>query len=219
MDNWQTRSIITFRTGAILAAALAILIAAFTPPAPAKAADSAPAMQTTRQLVDRALAILRDPSLTLNEKRRRLRALAEGDFDFPEMARNAMGSRWDGLSQKQREDYSRLFTTFIEDAYLNKIQDYSGQDIQFVSQRMTAPGFAEVDTTVTKPGEDPISLTFLLQQSPKGWEIYDLVIDNLSIIGSYRAQFAHLIDTQGFDKLMVVMRQKQQRLDAELGSK
>jgi phospholipid transport system substrate-binding protein len=220
MDIRRTRRIITRREGAILAAALAILLAAaFTRPAPARAADSGHAMQTTRQLVDRALVILRDPSLTLNEKRRRLRTLAENDFDFPEMARNAMGTRWDGLSRAQRTDYSRLFTAFIEDAYLNKIQDYSGQDIQFVSERMTGPGFAEVDTRVTKPGEDPISLTFLLRQSPKGWEIYDLVIDNLSIIGSYRAQFAHLIDTQGFDKLMVVMRQKQQRLDAELGSK
>jgi phospholipid transport system substrate-binding protein len=214
------RSTVTYRSRAILAAVLAILIAAaFTWPARATAAESAPAMQTTRQLVDRALVILRDPSLTLNEKRRRLRALAEGDFDFPEMARNAMGPRWDGMSQAQRTDYSRLFTAFIEDAYLNKIQDYSGQDIQFVSERMTGPGYSEVDTRVTKPGEDPISLTFLLRQSPKGWEIYDLVIDNLSIIGSYRAQFAHLIETQGFDRLMVVMREKQQRLDAELGSK
>jgi phospholipid transport system substrate-binding protein len=214
------RSRTPFRRRTILAGALAILIAAaFARPTRAIAADSAPAMQTTRQLVDRALVILRDPSLTLNEKRRRLRALAEGDFDFPEMARNAMGSRWDGLTTQQRADYSRLFTAFIEDAYLNKIQDYSGQEIQFVNQRMTRPGFAEVDTTVTKPGEEPISLTFLLMRGPKGWEIYDLVIDNLSIIGSYRAQFAHLIDTQGFDQLMVVMRQKQQRLDAELGSK
>jgi phospholipid transport system substrate-binding protein len=220
MYGRRMRSIITLSGRAILAAAFAILIAAaLARPTPAMAADSAQPMQTTRQLVDRALVILRAPALTLNEKRRRLRVLAEGDFDFPEMARSAMGPRWEGLSQEQRTDYSRLFTAFIEDAYLNKIQDYSGQDIRFVSERVTGPGFAEVDTRVVKPGEDPISLTFLLRRSPKGWEIYDLVIDNLSIIGSYRAQFAHLIDTQGFDKLMVVMREKQQRLDAELGSK
>jgi phospholipid transport system substrate-binding protein len=210
----------TYRGRTRTCAVLAIVIAAaFAPVTGAVAADSAPAMQTTRQLVDKALVILRDPSLTLNEKRRRLRALAEGDFDFPEMARSAMGPRWDTISAEQRADYSRLFTAFIEDAYLNKIQDYSGQDIQFVAERVTGPGYAEVDTRVTKPGEDPISLTFLLRRSPKGWEIYDLVFDNISIVGSYRAQFAHLIDTQGFDKLMVVMRQKQQRLDAELGSK
>jgi phospholipid transport system substrate-binding protein len=214
------RSSLSCRGRAMMGAVVAILIAAaFVPNSPARAADSAQPMQTTRQLVDRALVILRDPTLTLNQKRRRLRALAEGDFDFAEMARNAMGSRWDTISAQQRSDYSHLFTAFIEDAYLNKIQDYSGQDIQFASQRMTAPGYAEVDTRVIKPGEDPISLTFLLRRSPKRWEIYDLVIDNISIVGSYRAQFAHLIDTQGFDKLMVVMRQKQERLDAELGSK
>jgi phospholipid transport system substrate-binding protein len=220
MQSRRTKSIITCRASAILAATLALLIAAaLARPLPVIAADSAQAMKTTRQLVDKALVILRDPSLTLNEKRRRLRALAEGDFDFPEMARNAMGSRWETMSPEQRTDYSRLFTAFIEDAYLNKIQDYSGQDIRFVSDVMTGPGFAKVDTTVTKPGEDPIGLTFLLRRTPKGWVIYDLVIDNLSIIGSYRAQFAHLIETQGFDRLMVVMREKQQRLDAELGSK
>jgi phospholipid transport system substrate-binding protein len=214
------RTSMTYRGRTMTCAVLAIVIAAaFAPVTGAVAADSAPAMQTTRQLVDKALVILRDPSLTLNEKRRQLRALAEGDFDFPEMARSAMGPRWDTISAEQRADYARLFTAFIEDAYLNKIQDYSGQDIQFVTERVTGSGYAEVDTRVTKPGEDPISLTFLLRRRPKGWEIYDLVIDSISIVGSYRAQFAHLIETQGFDKLMVVMRQKQQRLAAELGSK
>lgn len=200
---------------AVLAIALA---AALFPVQPASAADGAQPMQTTRELVDRALRILRDPALTLNQKRRELRAVAAGDFDFPEMARNAMGSRWETISTEQRTDYSHLFTAFIEDAYLNKIQDYSGQNIEFVSERAIGTGYAAVATRVVKPGEDPINLTFLLQRTPKGWQIYDLVIDGISIVGSYRAQFAHLIETQGFDRLMVVMRQKQERLDAELGA-
>jgi phospholipid transport system substrate-binding protein len=210
------KTVITAACRAMLAIVLAMALAA---PALAATGAGQDAMQSTRQLVDGALAILRNPALTLNDKRRQLRALAEGDFDFPDMARSAMGARWDTISAGQRAGYSRLFTAFIEDAYLNKIQDYSGQDIEFTGERMTGVDLAEVDTVVVKSGEEPIKLNFMLRRTGGGWRIYDLVIDDLSVIDSYRAQFAHLIDTQGFDQLMTVMRQKQERLDAQLGSK
>ena len=174
-------------------------------------------MASTHELVDRAMVILRDPQLSLTDKRRELRHVAEARFDFPDMARAAMSPRWDQLSPAQREAYVNGFTAFIEDAYLNKIQDYSGQDIQFVKETSDGPAGAVVYTTVVKRGDEPIALDFHLRQQNGRWEIYDLVIDDISIIGSYRAQFARVLQNQGFDTLMTVLKQKQQELDGLLG--
>lgn len=205
---------------AVLGAVSAVIMAApFVRAQPAPTVQSEQARQATEHLVDRALAILRDRSSTLTEKRQRLKTLAQGDFAFPEMARDAMGTDWGTLSTQQRADYSRLFTAFIEDAYLSKIQEYSGQNIRFVSTRAMGAGRAEVSTTVTKPGQQPIGLDFLLMRNPRGWQIYDLVIGNISVIRNYRTQFADVMQSQGFDKLMAVMREKQRQLYAELGSK
>lgn len=181
------------------------------------APQSADATASTHELVDRALMILRDPRLSLTDKRRELRHVAETRFDFPDMARAAMSPRWSGLSSDQREAYVKGFTAFIEDAYLNKIQDYSGQDIEFIKETSDGPGGAVVYTTVIKRGDEPIALNFHLRRQNGQWEIYDLVIDDISVIGSYRAQFARVLHNQGFNTLMTVLTQKQQELDALLG--
>jgi phospholipid transport system substrate-binding protein len=184
---------------------------------PQTAPQSADAMTSTRELVDRAMVILRDPRLSLTDKRRELRQLAERRFDFPDMARAAMNPHWNGLSPDQRTAYVKGFTAFIEDAYLNKIQDYSGQDIQFIKETSDGPGGAVVHTSVVKSGDEPIALNFRLRQQNGQWEICDLVIDDISIIGSYRAQFARVLNDKGFDALITVLMQKQQELDALLG--
>lgn len=181
------------------------------------AAQDPDAMASTRQLVDNALIILRNQQLSLTDKRRNLRGLAETRFDFPDMAQAAMSPRWNGLTEAQRDAYVKGFTAFIEDAYLNKIQDYSGQDIQFVRETVDGPAGAVVYTSVVKSGDEPIALNFRLRRQNGQWEIYDLVIDDISIIGSYRAQFTRVLNNQGFDALMTVLMQKRQELDALLG--
>jgi phospholipid transport system substrate-binding protein len=79
------------------------------------------------------------------------------------------------------------------------------------------PGGAVVHTSVVKSGDEPIALNFRLRQQNGQWEICDLVIDDISIIGSYRAQFARVLNDKGFDALITVLMQKQQELDALLG--
>ncbi|HUO05530.1 MAG TPA: ABC transporter substrate-binding protein [Candidatus Binataceae bacterium] len=176
-------------------------------------------MASMKILIDRALAILRDPHASLDEKRRQLHAVARDQFDLPSMARGAMGDHWDSLSASQRTEYVDAFDAFIEEAYLNKIQDYSGQEITLTSERMIGPNRAEVDSTVIKAGEEPFSLNFLVEDQNGIWKIYDFIVDDISTVENYRAQFKHEIDKEGFEQLMAVMQQKQRRLAEMLGQK
>jgi hypothetical protein len=87
------------------------------------------AVQLGPQLAAQVLSIVKDKQMA-PDKQKKLRELGAADFDFNEMSRLAMGRSWRSLSADQRQRFVPVFTSFLEDAYLNKLQSYSGQEIQ-----------------------------------------------------------------------------------------
>jgi len=175
------------------------------------------AKDVTQDFVNSAVKILRDKSKSVVEKRRELKPLIEERFNATEMAKSTLGYHWRSLSQDQRSDFTQVFKDFIEAAYLDKVQDYSGQQVQFGQSRSIGQGYAAVDTSIVQAGKEPIPVTYLLQQTGGSWKVYDVTVDNISIIANYRNQFNRVINQQGFPKLMTDLRAKQQQLGSELG--
>jgi phospholipid transport system substrate-binding protein len=199
-----------------IAVAILVITATFTIQlTPARAQSSAKA--ATQEFVDQALQVLRDRQKSVIQKRRELKPLIESRFDAAEMAKSTLGYHWRSLSPDQRASFTRLFTGFIEAAYLDKVQDYAGQQVQFGQSRSLGRGYAEVDTTIVQGGKNPIPVAYLLEQSGSDWKVYDVTVDNISIIENYRNQFNRVINEQGFPKLMADLRAKQQQLGSELG--
>jgi phospholipid transport system substrate-binding protein len=175
------------------------------------------AMAATQGLVRQSLQILRNTNAPVTQRRRDLRAVLEGHFDFTEMARSALGYHWRTLTPEQRQEFTNLFKAFIEDAYLSKIQDYKGQDVQFLRERPLGGGYVEIDSKIVQAGKDPIPVNYLLEQKDRGWMIYDVTVDAISIIANYRNQFNRVINDQGYPKLVTDLRAKQQQLASLLG--
>jgi phospholipid transport system substrate-binding protein len=198
----------------VAGAVLAAVMFGMTPRAQAATTP----MGEVKQVIGVALPVLRDKQMPLPQRRRQLRSLLESHFDFPDMARIALGYHWRELNDNQRAEFVRLFTAFIENAYLSKIQDYSGQDVVVTGQNSEGSGFARVRTQVVQQGKQPINVDYLLRQMGNDWKIYDVTVDNISIIANYRNQFNRVINDQGFAKLMGDMRAKQQELQSSLGS-
>jgi phospholipid transport system substrate-binding protein len=177
-------------------------------------------MEQARGLVEQTIAILQNPRLTLTEERRQLRALAEPHFDFEGMARSTLGYHWRNLTSDQRQEFVALFTAFMEDAALSKIQEYSGQRLEFIREVPIEPGYMQVQGRVLQTnGAQPIPVAFMSRQIDGQWKVYDLTVDNISVIANYRNQFNRVINDQGFAQLMAVMKQKQIELAALLGNK
>ena len=80
------------------------------------------------------------------------------------MSRLAMGKSWRSLSADQRQRFVPVFTLFLEDAYLNKIQNYSNQDIQITQARVTDNDYAQVNGRIVQQGAEPIGLSFSLSR-------------------------------------------------------
>jgi phospholipid transport system substrate-binding protein len=175
------------------------------------------AKAATQEFVNQALEILRDTQKSVPQKRRELKPLIEARFDSNEMARSVLGYHWRSLTPDERENFIRLFSGFIEAAYLAKVQDYAGQEVQFGKSHSLGEGYAEVETKIVQAGKNPIPVTYLLERANDGWKVYDVTVDNISIIENYRNQFNRVINEQGFAKLMTDLRAKQQQLGSELG--
>jgi phospholipid transport system substrate-binding protein len=126
-------------------------------------------------------------------------------FDFAEMARRSLGNRWSTLAGKEAE-FVAAFIKFAEGSYLKTVGSYRGEKIIYGRERIDA-NFAEVDTQVLGPG-DPASITYKLHLVGDEWEVYDVVIDQVSIVSNFHSQFARILQTASIDDLMRKLREK-----------
>lgn len=175
-------------------------------------------MGVTQTMVNHALQIMANKATPVQQRRRQLREAIENRFDFTEMSKSALGYHWKTITANQRVQFTKLFTAFIEDAYLSKIQDYSGQQVQFQGQTPLGQGYTQINTAIIQGGKSPISVNYLLLQKDGSWKIYDVTVDAISIIANYRNQFNRVINEKGFDQLMADLQAKQQELAALLGN-
>ena len=178
-------------------------------------ADAAPGdtpMAVVRATVNGALGVLKDKVTPVAQRRERLRRIVETNFDFTRMSRSALGYHWRKLTPEQRTSFTTVFTAFIEDSYLSKIQDYQGQTVAFLKEVSSDPGYGEVKTNVTQQNHPPIALDYRLVLDQGRWKIYDVTVDNISIIANYRNQFNRVINNSGFDRLMSDLERKRTEL-------
>jgi phospholipid transport system substrate-binding protein len=211
MQRRTKLSIIHDRRGTALLAILSALAIIGGPRA--VNADTGP-LNTTQTFVDHALKIMANKETPVADRARQLREVIEPNFDFTAMARQALGPHWRTLTPDQQQDFAQVFKGFIESAYLSKIGEYSGQKVQFVKQSSTGEGYAQVFSNVVQPGKAPVPVNYLLQQRDGNWRVYDVTVDNISIIQNYQNQFNRIINEKGFATLLSDLKAKQQELSS-----
>jgi phospholipid transport system substrate-binding protein len=170
--------------------------------------------------VEQVLEVLSDKQMPQQLRQRKVLEIVSGRFDFTDMARSALGYNWKKLSPAQQQQFVPLFTAFMEDAYVNKIDSYSGQKVQFLGQTSTGPDAVEVKSVAlpANSGDQPIRIDYRVKQTEGDWKVYDVTVDDISITANYRNQFNRMIAERGFDGLMSAMREKQQELRQSIGA-
>jgi len=176
--------------------------------APAPARAGAPTDQL-KASVEQIVKVLEDPVLRAGaraqERRAAIRKEAAGVFDFTETAKRALGRHWQGLSDKDRQEFTALFTDLIERAYVSKIERYSGERIAYAGESVDS-GLATVRTRfVTKQGTE-IPVDYRMQQRGDRWLVYDVSVEGVSLINNYRTQFDKIIQTSSYAELVRKMK-------------
>ncbi len=196
-------------------AALVISLAPSRFIAPAFADDP---MTVVKNTVNQALDVLRDKSTPLAQRQDKLRQIVAATFDFTEMAKSALGYHWKQLTPAQQQEFTQAFVAFIEDSYLSKINDYSGQQVSFLRVNQDGAQYAQVNTDIVQPKGEPIHVNYRLLKEDGTWKIYDVTVDAISIIANYRNQFNRVMNSKGYDTLIADLKAKQAALAASLAN-
>lgn len=175
-------------------------------------------MAVVKNTVNSALPILRDKQTPLQQRQQKLRDLIAGTFDFTEMSRSALGYHWRQITPQQQQEFTQVFITFIENSYLAKINEFSGQEVQFLGQQNEGQEYSVVKTKLVQQGKDPISIDYRLLNRDGQWKIYDVNVDAISIIANYRNQFNRVMNNQGYDTLIKDLKSKEAALAASMGT-
>jgi phospholipid transport system substrate-binding protein len=164
-----------------------------------------------RSTVDQVLAILQDPSLKTEskekERRDQLRRVIFARFDFTEMARRSLGPEWRRRSPAEQQEFVAVFTDLLQDNYIGAIESYSGDQVSY-NREIQDKDNAEVQTTLTTKGEASFSINYRLHLVGKDWKVYDVVIENISVVNNYRSQFSRVISRSSYGELVRAMKEK-----------
>src|SRR6202158_4864277 len=219
----------TVRSATLVSISIAALLASIAGSPARTLASQEPQtdpMASVKSVIDQAIVVFKDKQIAPADRELKLRSLAENRMDFAEMARSAIGYHWKDFTPEQKAEFVPLFTAFIEDAYLSRIETYSvekvdqqiqSSQIQFNKETTDGPDYATVfSTVVLKDRNNPIQVNYLMKLDGDEWKIYDITLDAISVIANYRNQFNRVLNDGGYDKLVGIMRQKQQALGASM---
>jgi phospholipid transport system substrate-binding protein len=164
-----------------------------------------------RQTTDKLLAILKDPQLKgeskKNERRDKLKELIYQRFDFTEMAKRSLGSEWPRRSPEEQKEFVKLFTDLLERAYLDRLESYSGEKIQYLKERED-DNYAQVETKIIDKKGQEFSVNYRLHNRNGDWKVYDVVIEEISLVNNYRAQFKRALAKSPYENLVNRMKEK-----------
>ena len=179
--------------------------------APSPSSAGAPTEQI-RASVDKIVAILNNPQLKsaakTKDRRDQLRQAISSRFDFTEMARRSLGSQWRRIGPKEREEFVRLFTDLLERAYIDRIEGYSDEKFAYVRENLDK-NYAEVNSRIVTNNGEEFSLNYKVMLKNGEWKVYDVVVENISLVNNYRSQFTRIIANSSYDELVRRMKEKQ----------
>jgi phospholipid transport system substrate-binding protein len=173
--------------------------------------SAATPLDTVEANVNKVLAVLRDPALKAESakeiKKQRLRTIYDTMFDQVELARRTLAMNWNKLNAAQRQEFVQLFRQVLEKAYIDKILDYTNEKIVFDREIKLSENQSEVLTRiVTASKEIPIAYRVIRKDS--AWKVYDVVVENVSLVQNYRSQFSDILAKDNPEQLLEILRKK-----------
>lgn len=161
-------------------------------------------MEQLQQSVDEILKILQSEELKRPERkdeRKQLILNVVADmFNFREMARSSLGQSWNTLTAEEKNTFVGLFTSLVEQRYIGKIDSYDNQKVVYKKERVKGDRAIIYTDIIDKDLEIPID--YRLKEDQGKWLIYDLKIENVSLMANYRRDFDSIIRKEKFSGLV-----------------
>jgi phospholipid transport system substrate-binding protein len=204
--NKATRMV---RWSRVAAVGLLYLFFSILLPAPSRAGGPTDQVRGT---VDKVLTIVRSSHPTskaqMEAQRAQLVEVIYPRFDFTEMAKRSLGRHWAGRTPEEQREFVTIFAAMLGRSYADNIESYTSQNVLY-TRESEDQNYAQVDTKIVTENRPPLSINYKLQSVDKVWKVYDLVIEDISVVNNYRSQFDRVIARSSFEELVRVMKEKQ----------
>jgi phospholipid transport system substrate-binding protein len=162
-------------------------------------------VQELKSRIDRAVQVMNEPATKgpakVVERRAKVRKIADEIFDFPEMSKRSLGVHWQELPAADRDRFVRLFSDLLDRAYFEKIDTYNGEKVTYLAPKVERDQ-ATVPTRVLTDKGSEIPVEYRMRQDGGRWLVYDVVIEGVSLVSNYRAQFDRIIRTGSVGDLL-----------------
>ncbi|MCW8860564.1 MAG: ABC transporter substrate-binding protein [Deltaproteobacteria bacterium] len=157
-------------------------------------------------MVNSVLSVMQSTEMSPEEKKLQISGRVQKFLNVESMSRRTLGAYWDGATEEQREHFSQLFVRVLEGTYLSRIEDYSDGAVQYLKQRVKEDK-AIIDTViVSKELEIPVQYKMIYTDG--SWQVFDLVIEGVSLVRNYRESYGEIIRRDGYDGLFALMEEK-----------
>jgi phospholipid transport system substrate-binding protein len=191
---------------------LFLLLQALALSLPAAAQELGPEA-LVKQITEEVLeAVQKDKALQEGDRQKAMRLAEEKilpHVDFQEATRLALGRSWQQATPEQRARLVDEFRGMLVRTYSHAIDAYRGQTMRVLPVRMK-PG--DTDVTVrnqySKPGERPVIVEYAMHKTPEGWKVYDIAVEGVSLVLTYRSEFDAVVRQSGIDGLIQRLAQR-----------
>ena len=145
--------------------------------------------------------------LVAEQRRLDIRRVASELFDFDEISRRALSRYWASRTSEEQAEFTRLFTDLLERAYIGRIESYSGEKIVYGSEVVDG-NFATVRSKVLSRRNTETPLEYRLHLKDGRWKVYDVLIDNVSFVSTYRSEFHRILQRESYAALLDRLRKQ-----------
>jgi phospholipid transport system substrate-binding protein len=175
--------------------------------APMAAGTATAAIKTT---IKQMFVILNDEELKTpgraEERHQQLEKVIGNRIAYDEMAKRSLGPQWAQLNEEERQEFVRLYAQLLRDTYSSRFDRYSDEKVEFLQETLQGD-YAEVRTRLTS-SKFTLDVDYRMLQRAGDWRVYDIVVDGISLVHSYREQFNKIIRTYSYEELVAKLRQK-----------
>ena len=155
-----------------------------------------------KSTIDKVIKIVKDEALKNDHQARRLalRKTIDERFNYRQMVMRSLAKNWDARSDQERQEFIALFKSLLENSYANKLEAYRDEKINYLDEIIKGK-YALVKTQVVRRSST-IKVDYKLIQENGNWQVYDFVIEGVSMIRNYRSQFTKIIRRDSYEVLV-----------------
>ena len=174
--------------------------------------------EVTSQLkgtIEKVIKIVQDEALTNDKQARRvaLRKIIAERFNYRQMVMRSLAKNWDVRSDQERQEFIALFKSLLENSYANKLEAYRDEEINYIDE-MIKGKYALVKTEIVRKSST-IGVDYKLIQENGNWQVYDFVIEGVSMIRNYRSQFTKIIRRDSYEVLVQKLTDKIKEIEQD----